>query len=61
MESELEIAHTNLTDEQKKEIKRLMQTTTMSVSGIACFLGLTRSFVHSYVKKLNEEMYDQVD
>lgn len=53
-ESELDAAYRNLTVEQQSAIKHLRRS-SHTISGIACCLGLTRSYVHSYIRKLNSE------
>lgn len=50
VDSELDNAWKHLTQRQMQDIDRLKGE---SISGIACKLGLTRSFVHSYIRKLN--------
>lgn len=52
--SELEHAYEHLTLEQMREVEKLHKA-GKSISRIACSRGLTRSFVHSYVRKLNSE------
>ncbi len=49
--NELRDAWEHLTPSQRDSIEKLRRT--HSISGIACKLALTRSFVHSYIRKLN--------
>ena len=56
MTSELDTAHEKLTKEQKKRIEDEWKHGEDSVSGIACKLSLTRSFVQSYIRFLNRSI-----
>lgn len=56
IESELDNAWRNLTDEQKARIERRYRfSKSMGISCIASSLGLTRSYVQSYIRLLNRE------
>jgi hypothetical protein len=49
--SELDKAYRHLSVEQMRAIEKMFRS--HGISAIACKLSLTRSFVHSYVRKLN--------
>lgn len=49
----VDVAYERLTDDQKRHIDIMLKQGDHTISGIACKLGLTRSFVQSYVQSVN--------
>ena len=52
--TEMDIAWKHLTKKQQEDVEHMWKKGN-GISHIACKLALTRSFVHSYVRKLNSK------
>ena len=50
----VDVVYERLTDEQKRRIDVMLKAGGHTISHIACKLSLTRSFVQSYVRFVNQ-------